>query len=86
MKVFNISDHPKFISVDVKYRGGTIKPGQSVEVTEMTPKAPCVVLALPPWYVDWKTSLQAPQKVEPVLLPAEEKKVEEIKEEKKKKK
>jgi hypothetical protein len=86
MKVFNISDHPKFISVDVKYRGGTIKPGQSVEVTEMTPKAPCVVLTLPPWYVDWKTSLQAPQKVEPVLLPVEEKKVEEIKEEKKKKK
>ena len=43
MRIHNISDHPKFVSVDVKYRGGTIKPGQSTEVIEdMIPKADCV--------------------------------------------
>ena len=86
MKVFNISDHPRFISVDVKYRGGTIKPGQSVEVTEMTPKAPCVVLTLPPWYVDWKTSLQTPHIVEPVVPLPDDTRVEDLKEDKKQKK
>ena len=89
MKVFNISDHPKFVSVDVKYKRGTIKPGQSVELDEeLIPKAACVVLTLPPWYIDWKNSLQLPQKVVKEAAPTEipQEKVEEKIEEKKRKK
>jgi hypothetical protein len=57
MKIYNISDHPKFVSVDVKYLGGTIKPGYSTEVIEdMVPKADCIVVTLPSWYVEWKNS------------------------------
>ena len=88
MKIHNISDHPKFVSVDVKYLGGTIKPGQSTEIIdEMIPKAECIVVTLPPWYIDWKTSLLMPQK-KVILSAAPEVKevVEEKVEEKKRKK
>lgn len=87
MKIHNISDHPKFVSVDVKYRGGTIKPGQSTEVIEdMIPKAECVVITLPPWYIDWKTSLLLPQKVIlPVAQEVKEPKEEKVEENKRKK-
>jgi hypothetical protein len=44
----------------------------------MIPKAECVVVTLPPWYIDWKTSLLLPQKV---ILPAAQE-VKEPKEEK----
>lgn len=88
MKIHNISDHPKFISVDVKYRGGTIKPGQSTEVIEdMIPKADCVVVTLPPWYIDWKNSFLLPQKKvnSPSTSEIKEQKEEKIEENKRKK-
>lgn len=70
MRIYNISDHPKFIPVQIKYKGGTIKPGQSVELDEsLIPSAACIVTELPSYYSDWKT---APTKIHPIIFKEEQ--------------
>lgn len=57
MRIHNISDHPKFTPVHIKYKRGTIKPGESVELDQtLVPSAPCIVTELPSFYTEWKTA------------------------------
>lgn len=57
MRLHNISDHPKFSAVEVRYKGGKIRPGESVDLDPtFIPNTPFLVTELPEFYVDWKNS------------------------------
>lgn len=83
MRLHNISDHPKFLAKEVRYKGGNIKPGESVILDpDFILDVPYLVTELPSFYTEWKESKKVTPELLEKLFGAKEEKEEETKEEK----
>ncbi len=58
MRIYNITDHPKFVSSEILIKGTRIPAGESIEVKEVDEKllktTGLAISYLPDWYQDWK--------------------------------
>ena len=80
MKLFNLTDHPDFISTTIHIRGGKISAGESIDVKDVDSRLLTrkdMAIGIPPqWYQDWKF----PKKVQETLQTISDEIMQEVKE------
>lgn len=88
MKLYNLTDHPNFISTAIYIKGGKILPGEWISISSVDDRIKIrkdiAIDSLPIWYTDWKfPKYKAPTKIEEKIKIEEKVEIKEEKQEKK---